>query len=346
MKAEETNSNTVVRLSEVDWKQTLRNALRSAQDLADAGLIDPAQIPQFDRVLARYPLILTLYYADLIDRSDPACPIRLQAIPQLRELVDEPGFYGDPLRDLQNRPAPRITHRYGHRALLHLTPNCSMNCRYCFRKSLLGENRAEFFDGELAAAHEYIAITPEIQEVIFSGGDPFLANEKTLEQSLGLLRRVSHLRRVRFHTRVPVTLPSRVTSEFVRMIGLHGLPSIVVVHFNHPKELSFEAREALSILKAAGHTLLNQSVLLAGVNDNAITLQRLSEGLFESGVLPYYLHHPDRAQGTKHFDVSIERGLEIHTELRRQLPGYLVPRYVLDDSHTPYKLDVCLTDKA
>lgn len=342
MKAEEANS-TVVRLPEVDWKVSLRQALRSASDLASAGLIEPERVLEYEKVLARYPMILTPYYASLIDRRDPACPIRLQAIPQLVELDDEPGYSQDPLRDLQNRPAPRITHRYGHRALLHLTPNCSMNCRYCFRKSLLGENRAEFFDGELAAAMEYIALTPEMQEVIFSGGDPFLANEKTLEQSLERLSKVSHLRRVRFHTRVPVTLPSRVTPEFARLIGSHGLPSIVVVHFNHPKELTFEAREALSILKAAGHTLLNQSVLLAGVNDSHETLQRLSESLFESGVLPYYLHHPDRAQGTAHFDVTMERGLMIHNELRRQLAGYLVPRYVWDDSRSPFKLDVCRT---
>jgi EF-P beta-lysylation protein EpmB len=340
MKAEET-PNTVVRLPELDWKSSLRQALRSAADLARAGFIAQEQIPQYEQVLARYPLVLTPYYASLIDRNDPQCPIRLQAIPQLVELKDEPGFSPDPLRDLQNRPVPRITHRYGHRALLHLTPNCSMNCRYCFRKSLLGENREEFFDGELTSALEYIALTPEMQEVIFSGGDPFLANEKTLENTLELLRKVSHLRRVRFHTRVPVTLPSRVTPEFARLISSHGLPSIVVVHFNHPKELTFEAREALAVLKSAGHTLLNQSVLLAGVNDSAETLQRLNEGLFESGVLPYYLHHPDRAQGTAHFDVTMERGMVIHDELRRRLPGYLVPRYVWDDSRSPFKLDVC-----
>ncbi len=321
------------------WQEELRFACRTAADLARADWIPEGQIPSFERLLKRFPMVLPPYYMGLIDRNDPRCPIRLQAIPQLRELEARSELVGDPLQDLAHQPAPRITHRYQGRALIHLTPNCSMNCRYCFRKSLLGESRAEFFAGEVESALHYLAETPSITEVIFSGGDPFLANEATLAGVLRRLSELPQLKRVRFHSRVPVTLPMRIDSAFAQLLRSHHRPSVVVTHFNHPKELTPEARRALTLLATAGHHLLNQSVLLAGVNDSAETLVPLSERLFEAGVLPYYLHHPDRAQGTAHFDLSRERGRAIYTQIRERLPGYLVPRYVVDHPEYPYKTD-------
>ena len=305
-----------------------------------AGLIAPKEALAYERVLARFPLLLPEYYAGLIDRNDPLCPIRRQCLPDFSELELAEGFVNDPLEDLRHQPAPRITHRYAGRVLLHLTPNCSMNCRYCFRKNLLNEDRAEFFEGEVAQAVSYIADTPEVEEVIFSGGDPFLANEKTLTQVLERLRALPHVKRVRFHSRVPVTLPMRVDRTFAELLAAHGKPSVVVCHFNHPRELTLEAKRSVWLLREAGHTVLNQSVLLRGVNDASAVLCELSEGLFESGVLPYYLHHPDRAQGTKHYDLPRARGIEIHTQMRLKLPGYLVPRYVVDDPTCGYKQDI------
>lgn len=322
------------------WQEELRFAYRTAADLARAEFIPEAQIPSFERLLKRFPMVLPPYYAGLIDRADPHCPIRRQAIPQLRELEARAELVGDPLADLTHQPAPRITHRYHGRALIHLTPNCSMNCRYCFRKSLLGESRAEFFAGEVDAALSYIAQTPTLEEVIFSGGDPFLANEATLAGVLRRLSEVAHLKRVRFHSRVPVTLPMRIDVAFATLLRSHGRPSIVVTHFNHPKELTPQATRALKTLSEAGHRLLNQSVLLLGVNDRMETLAALSERLFEAGVLPYYLHHPDRAQGTAHFDLPKESGRAIYRQLRARLPGYLVPRYVVDDPAYPFKTEV------
>ncbi len=321
-----------------DWKQELGMALRTAEDLARDGWIAKAQVPQYHALLKRFPLLLTPYYAGLIDRNDPECPIRLQALPRLQEL--EAFGTPDPLEDLQHRPAPRVTHRYRNRALLHLTPNCSMVCRYCFRKSLLGEQKADFFEGDVQKGMEYLLATSDIEEVIFSGGDPFLANEALLARTLTQLASASHIRRIRFHTRVPVTLPVRVTEAFAQLLTAYAKPVTVVTHFNHPKELTTQSAQALSYLKRAGVTLLNQSVLLAGVNASATVLKALSEGLFDFGVLPYYLHHPDRAEGTSHFDVSMEAGLGIHEQLRRDLPGYLVPRYVVDDPAYAFKRDV------
>lgn len=326
--------------SQMDWKVELQQAIRSAEELATEGFIDPKSVPSYERLLQKFPLVLPRYYARLIDRADPFCPIRLQAVPQLRELDDGPGFEPDPLGDLEHQPVPRITHRYANRVLIHLTPNCSLVCRYCFRKSLLGEKRAEFFEGQLAPGLDYIRATPQIEEVIFSGGDPFLAAEMTLAQALKGLSEIPHVRRVRFHSRVPATLPMRITPDFADRLLASRRPTVVVTHFNHPKEVTVEARTALGALAGAGLRLLNQSVLLKGVNDDALVLKRLSEALFEAGALPYYLHHPDRARGTAHFDLPPSRGLEIYRELRSSTSGYLVPRYVVDNPALPFKRDV------
>jgi KamA family protein len=323
-----------------DWQWQLRNAFRTAESLAQRGWIPQDSVTEFQALLQRYPVLITPYYAGLIDGTDPACPIRAQAIPRLEENRASEAAQADPLNDLQHRPASRITHRYRHRLLLHLTPNCSMNCRYCFRKTLLGEQRPEFFDGQVFEALEYIRTHTEINEVILSGGDPFLANEATLSSVLKMLDGLDHVHRVRFHTRVPVTLPMRVSKDFAELLSSHRKKTVTVTHFNHPKEITPEAVRAIGHLKEAGHTVLNQSVLLSGVNDGVHALCRLSEDLFSAGVLPYYLHHPDRALGTLHFDVTKERGLELYGAIRERLPGYLVPKYVFDDGANRFKRGV------
>jgi len=328
----------------LDWKSQLGSALRTATQLAEAGWIAPSEVAAYEPLLRRFPVVLPPYYAALIDRSDPHCPIRRQALPSLEELRSADGRQADPLEDLRHQPVPRVTHRYPGRALLHLTPNCSMACRYCFRKSLLAESRAEFLGGELGQAVEYFRRTASIREVIFSGGDPFLANETTLLDVLKALGQMPHLRRVRFHSRVPVTLPMRVQPAFARLLTASGKATSVVCHFNHPRELTDEAAQAVVALRQAGVTVFNQSVLLAGVNADAETLAALCEGLFDWGVIPYYLHHPDAAQGTQHFDVTPAQGLAVVESLKRRLPGYLVPRYVVDNPAFPYKrcVSTCL----
>jgi KamA family protein len=213
-----------------------------------------------------------------------------------------------------------------------------MYCRYCFRKSLLNELSGELFAGAFDEALAYFRRTP-IEEVILSGGDPFLVPDSTVEQIAKALAAIPHVRRLRVHSRVPVTFPVRIDRGLVEALGAFPRAKVVVAHFNHPKEVTEAAMASVRRLRDAGVTVLNQSVLLAGVNDDSETLAELSVRLFDGGVLPYYLHHPDRAAGTSTFDVAITRGLAVHRELRRRLPGYLVPRYVVDlgdgDAKTP-----------
>lgn len=327
-------------LPETSWQLEWARNLRSAEDLVEAGLVPPERAAGLDRVLKKFKFSLPRYYAELIDPKNPKCPIRLQAIPALEELIEVEGFKADPLSDLEHQPAPRITHRYQGRALFHLTPNCSLYCRYCFRKSLLNELRTDLFGGDFSEPLGYLAEHPEVEEVILSGGDPFLVTDLTLRHLISALAALPHVKRLRIHTRVPVTFPARVTDALARAIASTRLPVVLVTHFNHGKEITEAASAACSRLKQVAAMMLNQSVLLKDVNDSRETLAELSEKLFEIGILPYYLHHPDRAAGTAHFDVSRERGLQIHHDLRARLSGYLVPRYVVDEVGFLYKRGV------
>lgn len=325
-------------MEKAPWQLEWARSLSTVEDLVAERLVRPDEADRLRPVLARYRFRLPRYYAELVDRNDPGCPIRRQAVPSVDELVDPAAFAPDPLGDLAHQPVPRVTHRYRGRALLHLTPNCSMYCRYCFRKSLLNELSGELFAGAFDEAFGYFA-KARIEEVILSGGDPFLVPDNTLEQIARRLGTLPHVRRFRVHTRVPVTFPSRVDSGLVAALAAFPRAKAVVTHFNHPKEVTEAAVGAVRRLREAEIVVLNQSVLLAGVNDAAEPLVELSERLFDAGVLPYYLHHPDRARGTSAFDVATAHGLAVHRELRRRLPGYLVPRYVVDlgdgDAKTP-----------
>ncbi len=322
------------------WESELKDSFRTARDLFAEGFIQENEIPAFDSLLRKYRFLLPRYYAGLIDKADPKCPIRLQAIPSLLEREKDDRDSSDPLNDLAYQPSPRVTHRYPNRALFHLTPNCSMYCRYCFRKSLLNELSDELFEGGFEEALTYFSTHPEIEEVIFSGGDPFLVSDLTLARLLSRLAEMPHVQRVRFHTRVPVTFPARITRALIAALTSTRFTPIIVSHFNHPKELTDEARAGVSALRVDGLAMLNQSVLLRGVNDSASVLAKLYRELFSWGVSPYYLHHPDQAAGTRHFSVAPEEGLLIHQALRELSPGYLVPRYVIDTGDQLGKRDV------
>ena len=325
---------------ESQWEKEWSMSLRTPQDLATAGIIASSQIADFEKVLGRYQLAIPRYYAELIDRKNPRCPIRLQAIPSLEELTERDSESEDPLQDLLHRPAPLVTRRYNDRVLIHPTSNCSMYCRYCFRKTLLNELKVDLFGGSLKQAIDYVGAEPEIREVIFSGGDPFMLPDRTIADTLERLGDFPHVKRIRFHTRVPVTFPMRVTPILTQALSRARTPVIVVTHFNHPKEITRGSRSACRLLREGGALLLNQSVLLRGVNDCENTLRELSELLFSERILPYYLHHPDASKGTAHFSVSIEEGLAIYRKLKASTAGYLVPRYVIDTVVDPYKLSV------
>ncbi|MBU0552225.1 KamA family radical SAM protein, partial [Myxococcota bacterium] len=298
---------------------------RDLEALERRGLITSAAA--LGPVQARYPLQVSEDYLALIDPDDPRCPIRRQALPDPAELLTHPAARFDPIGDAARSPVEGLVHRYPNRALLLPTHRCATTCRFCFRKGPLRE--ADWRPERLEAAFAYLAAHPEIEEVILTGGDPLSLPNHALAGLLARLRGLPHLRRTRIHSRAPATWPSRVDEGLID--ALSGLrPLALAAHFNHPKELSPKARAGLRRLKAAGIDLLNQAVLLKGVNDDPGVLEALFEALWDEGTRPYYLHHLDLAPGVEHFRVSLRRGLEIYRALRGRCSGPTIPEYVID----------------
>jgi EF-P beta-lysylation protein EpmB len=260
-------------------------------------------------------------------QGDPNDPLLLQVLPQLAELDEAPGFRDDAVGDLDAIATHGVLHKYEGRALLIAAGSCAVNCRYCFRRHFP-------YAEELAAAHAWrgaidcLANDTSIREVILSGGDPLVLSTQKLTDLTDALRDLPQVIRLRIHSRLPVVLPERIDEAFCAWLSALPLQRVVVLHANHPGELDASVGAACVRLREAGATLLNQSVLLRGVNDDADALVELSERLFALGVLPYYLHQLDRVRGAAHFEVSDTRARELLGTLRARLPGYLVPRLV------------------
>ena len=242
--------------------------------------------------------------------------------------TDSPaGFTTDPLKEVTAHRAPGLLQKYAARALIISTGACAIHCRYCFRRSFpYGDEPRRLADWE--PAFSQLQADPSIREIILSGGDPLMLSDARLAEIVGQLDKIPHLDRLRIHTRLPVVLPSRVTMRLIELLRGLRLTPIVVVHANHPAEIAGDCRNALRLLVTSGLTVLNQTVLLAGINDTAESLTELSVRLINLGVMPYYLHQLDRVTGTAHFEVPVSRGLELIEELRACLPGYAVPQYV------------------
>jgi len=305
--------------------------LKTPHALADAGLITEDRVAALEPVAARYAVAVSDTIAKLIDRSDPFDPIARQFVPSEAELVTVPEERADPIGDARHSPVPGIVHRHRDRVLFKLVHTCPVYCRFCFRREMVGPNaETALLPDTFAGAIGYIESRPEIWEVIFTGGDPFVLAPRRLAEVSGRVGAIPHVKVLRWHTRVPVVEPQAVSDNLVAALIVPGATSFVAVHVNHPRELSPAARAALARLIDAGIPVVAQSVLLAGVNDEADTLEALMRGLIEARVKPYYLHHPDLARGTSHFRVSVENGLALMRELRARLSGLAVPLYVLD----------------
>lgn len=315
-------------------------ALKSVDDLVNAGLIPESRRLLYEPVLTRFRALISPYYASLIDPDDPDCPIRRQCVPDPRELHDMPGFIEDPLKDIEHCRAPGITHRYPDRVLLQLTAQCPMFCRFCFRKSLINKQSSEIYGRDWSESLNYIEGTQGIKEVILSGGDPLMKSDQALRNLFNELSSIQHLMTYRIHSRVPVTLPSRITSALAGLIGNTARPCRLVTHFNHPRELTDQSLEACEKLARAGVEVLNQTVLLAGVNDQSYVLGELFGRLFNHGIKPYYLHHPDPARGTSHFYISPEAGWKLYSSLCTTLKPQELPSYVIDIPEAPCKVPV------
>jgi L-lysine 2,3-aminomutase len=308
------------------WRELWRDAITDPVELLQAvGLGDRADLLPPDD--AGFALRVPRGFVARMRRNDPLDPLLLQVLPQRAEHDQVEGFTLDAVGDMASKAGHGVLHKYDGRALLIASGSCAINCRYCFRRHFpYGEEIAAASQWHEALTH--VKADPSIRELILSGGDPLALATHKLEELTRGLADLTHVIRLRIHSRLPVVLPERVDDAFIDWLAAVQLQKVVVLHANHANELDASVDAACARLRAAGATVLNQSVLLRGINDDADTLADLSERLFAAGVLPYYLHQLDRVQGAAHFEVDDNRALALMEALRARLPGYLVPRLV------------------
>jgi lysine 2,3-aminomutase len=313
------------------WTWQMQHRVRDAEGLRAYLEPTPEEEEGIARLAERFHFVITPYYAALMDPNDPACPVRRQVVPHAAELDDAQGL-ADPLDEVAHSPVKNVIRVYPDRIAFCVNNECALYCRYCLRKRMVGEPDWTMKRRELEEALDWIRRTPEIRDVLLTGGDPLVFSNDKLGWLLGELRQIPHVEIIRLGTRLPVTLPFRVTDALCRLLAAHH-PIWVNTHFNHPKELTPEAAAACDKLTRAGIPVGNQSVLLRGVNDDVATMKTLVEGLVRMRVRPYYVYQAQLLEGTGHFRVPIERGVEIFRALRGRTSGFAIPQYVLD---TPY----------
>ncbi|HEY5494506.1 MAG TPA: lysine 2,3-aminomutase [Candidatus Anoxymicrobiaceae bacterium] len=312
-----------------DWRWQAANVITDTETLGrviDLGEDEKAEI---DRCLERFRMAITPYYAALMDQSYPLCSIRLQSVPGARELADCEADLADPLFEDVDSPVPGLTHRYTDRVLFLVTNRCSMYCRHCTRRRMVGFEDQHLSASQISACMSYIAEHEEIRDVLLSGGDPLMLSDGRLESILAELRSIEHVEIIRIGTRMPVVLPMRITDELVEMLRKYQ-PIYVNTHFNHYKEITAEAARACERLADGGFPLGNQSVLLRDVNDCPRIMKKLVQELLAIRVKPYYLYQCDLSRGIGHFRTSVARGMEIIENLRGHTSGLAVPTFVVD----------------
>lgn len=312
-----------------DWKWQVRNRLRSVEELRQVIHLTPEEEEGLHYAKRGFPVGINPYYAMLMDPDDPSCPIRRQALPLDDEALISHHDMHDPLEEDTHSPVPYLVHRYPDRVLFIVTEMCPMYCRHCTRRRLVGSKEGGIPKAAVDAAVDYIRRTPQIRDVLISGGDPLSLGDSRLEYILASLRAIDHVEVIRFGTRVLVTNPFRVTSEFCAMIRKYH-PIWVNTHFNHPRELTPEAVAACERLADAGVPLGNQTVLLRGVNDCPHVQKALVHKLVRARVRPYYLYQCDLSEGIEHFRTPVSKGIEIIEHLRGHTSGYAVPTFVVD----------------
>ena len=315
-----------------DWRDQIARSIRTAAELAGYVRLSARDEEGIRIAGERYRLRITPYYASLMDPEDPGCPIRRQAIPSIEEL-DDPLGSSDPIGEGSRTPAPNLIRLYRDRVAWCVAPACPVNCRFCFRKRLVGsEAPGDFSPAARREALAYIARTPEIRDVLVTGGEPLMLPDDEIDAILKGLRAIDHVEIVRIGTRAPVTLPMRITPELCAVLARRH-PLWINTHFNHPKELTPDAVAACARMSGAGIPLGNQSVLLKGVNDDPATMLQLVHGLLKARVRPYYLFQCHLARGTAHFRTPVETGLAIVSAIRGSTTGFAVPTYIVDTPH-------------
>lgn len=316
-----------------EWQPQLRQAITSWEVLANLLELQDEQREEILRK-SHFPLKMPIRLVEKVKKGTLDDPILKQFLPLVQEEAVKSGCMKDPVGDGASRMAPRLLHKYQGRLLLMPTGACAMHCRYCFRRHF------DYGESDWEEELTYIESEKSIREVILSGGDPLSLPNYKLERLLKKLEAIGHLKKVRFHTRFPIAIPERIDAPFLEMIASLRLQVFFVIHCNHPLELGSDLFSKLRLLQRSGATLLCQSVLLKGVNDDAAVLKELFEELTDNGVLPYYLHQLDRVEGASHFEVDESVGLEIMEVLRQELPGYAVPKYVKEIKGMPCKQEI------
>lgn len=312
------------------WQQILADLITEPKELLEILELDPDANPLGTAGLAEFPLKVPRPFAARMEKGNWQDPLLRQVWPALQEADPEPQLVRDPLQEQRFNSAPGILHKYPGRVLLTAAPHCAIHCRYCFRRHFdYAANTLSREQWQQSIAR--IAADPGIHEVILSGGDPLANSDRQLDWLLTRLEALPQLTTLRIHTRLPVVIPQRVTPTLVQRLAHSRLRTVLVAHVNHSRELDQQCRDNFSTFAANGVTLLNQAVILAGVNDSYLALRELGEALFQAHVLPYYLHLPDKVAGTAHFQVDENRARALIEQLRATLPGYLVPRLVREE---------------
>lgn len=308
-----------------NWQQALAKSITSLDELCRLLELDSQKFAEFIDTLPKFPLRVPRGFVARMQKGNLRDPLLMQVLPLQKELEFTTGFCQDPIQEKNANPLPGLLHKYPGRVLLIATGACAVHCRYCFRREFPYEENV-LANGALLRVLEYIRNDLSIEEVILSGGDPLIFKDSALSQWLQNLAAIPHVKIVRFHSRIPVVLPERITPELISILTASRLRPVIVIHCNHPQELDDLVKQCLTAMHKAGITLLNQAVLLRDINNQVDILSQLNRQLFNAGVLPYYLHLLDPVQGAAHFSVSADEGKQLIQQLRDQLPGYLVPK--------------------
>lgn len=323
------------------WQDELKQLIDSPETLIELVALDPKWLPAAQAAAKLFPVRATRSYVSRIRRDAPHDPLLRQILPLAEESLNIEGYSDDPLEEDAFTPCPGVIHKYHSRVLFIAATQCAINCRYCFRRHFPYQDN-QLSRSQWLKALDYVRSTPSINEVILSGGDPLSLSDRQLSWLVENIADIPHIRRLRVHTRYPIILPSRITTELTEALSAASLDTVIVNHCNHPQEIDQMVHAGFERLREAGFTLFNQAVLLRGVNDCANTLSKLSETLFSGGVLPYYLHMLDPVRGAAHFAVTEADARDIYRTLLATLPGYLVPKLVREIPHEQSKTPVNL----
>lgn len=312
------------------WQEALADLITDPKELLTLLDLDHGLLAAAKAATNIFPLKVSRGFVARMQKKNVDDPLLKQVLPLGIELTKNPHYQSDPLQENAVNPVPGLLHKYASRVLVTLTSACAVHCRYCFRREF---PYADNNPGKLGweKIFSYISNDTKINEVILSGGDPLAVSDKLLKQFSDQLSAIPHVTCLRIHTRMPVVLPERITTEFLNWAKALQQKLVIIIHANHANEIDDAVKNKLLALREVGVTMLNQSVLLKGVNDDAAVLTKLSHTLFDAGVLPYYLHMLDKVQGAAHFDLSEDRAIELHRALTQALPGYLVPRLVREE---------------